>query len=520
MPGSSGVHMKMRKLSAIAALLALSAPAPGAAPAAGPTAAATAEVRTAEPREFVTRHSGIFGGRKVRYTAIAGETILKDADGRPAASVFTFSYLEDGVKNPAARPVVFVFNGGPGSASLWLHMGMLGPRRVDFPDPVRPPTAAPFSLTDSPHSLLDVADLVFIDPVGTGYSKLLPGGRPEDFFGVTQDARATAEIMRHWLTRHRRWSSPKFVLGESYGTVRAIKLAHALMGGVRPPHGRLGGISLNGIIVLGPAFGSGAGGGDIGYLTALPSMAASAWYHGKADNRTRTLDAALEEARALARDDYVRALFAGSTLSEAERERVASSLARITGLAPATWLEHDLRIGPGRFAELLLKDDGLRIGLYDSRYTLQRQAGGGDPVVDDPAMGQYTPGFVAALNQYLVTELKVDPPGEYVPIAWTDVNFRWDWGAGPGVHVPQDHTAELATAMVRNPSLHVFIGAGYFDLVTTLGAAEYAIAHAAIPRDRVSLRGYPSGHMPYLGEDSARQLAADLRTFIREASTR
>lgn len=499
-------------LAATAAALALaaSAGAQTAPPAQGSAPSASA------PRAFASDRSGVFMGRKVAYRAALQETILKDAKGQPAASLFSFSYVAKGAK--ADRPVVFVFNGGPGSSSIWLHMGMLGPRRIAFTDPVKPPTVPPFALEDNPLSLLDVADLVFIDPIGTGYSRLLPGGKAEDYYGVSQDARATAEFIQGWLTANGRWNSPKFLMGESYGTVRASVLANTLMGGPFSTMGALGGTTLNGVIILGPSFDMNRGGGagdDRSSLSSLPTMAATAWVHGKVERKGRTPQSAADEARRFAAEVYLPALYAGEELPAAERTKVAEGLAKLTGLSAKTWLDADLRISLTQFGQMLLKDQGLQIGAYDGRYTLPLAASGGDPVADDPAMGQYTPAFIAGLNQYVATDLKIAAPSTYQPIAFADVNSRWNWGAGG----QKNYAEDLATAMRRNPSLGVFIGSGYYDLVTTFGAAETVARHSGLARDRLSMRVYPSGHMPYLGDESARVLGADLRAFIAQRVT-
>jgi carboxypeptidase C (cathepsin A) len=464
------------------------------------------------PRSFVTQHAGVFGGRRVNYEATAGETVLRDAKGAPAATLFSFSYVEKAAK--LDRPVIFIFNGGPGSSSVWLHLGMAGPRQVDFADEVNPPTVPPFPLKDNPNALLDVADLVFIDPPGTGFSRVLPGGRTEDFYGVNQDALAVAKFISDWLSRHDRWASPKFVMGESYGTTRAAALATTLMGGPTSPSGELGAITLNGVLVLGPAMGGAAG--DHLYGANLPAMAASAWYHRPELRQGRTLDAAVDAARTLAAEGYMRALYLGNALPAAERQALAEDLAALTGVSAQTWLDHRLRLGLGAFAGELLKDRGLQVGAYDSRYVLPLKAAGADPVADDPAMGQYTPAFVGAMNTYLTTELKVRMDAPYVPIAFAQVNAKWDYG--PGGPRGRDAAAEFAQALRRNPSLRLFVAAGHYDLVTTVGAAEYALNQVDLPPGRVTVKAYPSGHMPYLGADSAKALAADVRAFIRQAA--
>ncbi|MET3525244.1 S10 family peptidase [Phenylobacterium koreense] len=484
-------------ISLAAALLASAAPAFAAE--AAPAAAVSA------PRSYSSDHTGVFGGRKIAYRATLAETILHDPKGQPAASLYSFSYVAKG--KDTNRPVVFVFNGGPGSSSIWMHMGMLGPRRVAFPDPVHPPTTPPFKLEDNPFSLLDVADLVFIDPVGTGYSRLLPGGKGEDFYGVSQDARATTEFIRDWLSANGRWNSPKYLVGESYGTVRASVLANTLMGGPFSPTGALGGVTLNGVIILGPSFG-GRSAGDEAYLNNLPTMAATAWVHGRTPREGRTPESVAAEARRFAAETYLPALYAAEDLPAADRQRVAEGLSKLTGLPAQNWLDSNLRISLEEFGKLLLKDQGLQLGAYDSRYTLPLAASGGDPVADDPAMGQYTPGFIAVLNDYVRNELKAPAPTTYQPIAFGEVNGRWNWGQ------PRNYAEDLAAAMRRNPSLKVFVGAGYYDLTTTLGSAEYVTRRSGLAHDRLTLRAYPSGHMPYMGDDSPRLLGADIRAFI------
>jgi len=464
------------------------------------------------PRVFTTQHVGVFGGRRVRYEATAGETILRDAKGAPAATLFAFSYVESAA--PPGRPVIFIFNGGPGSSSVWLHLGMAGPRQVDFADEVNPPTVPPFPLKDNPNALLDVADLVFIDPPGTGFSRVLPEGRTEDYYGVNQDARAVASFMSDWLSRNDRWNAPKFVMGESYGTTRAAALATTLMGGPTSASGELGAITLNGVLVLGPAMGGPAG--DHLYGANLQAMAASAWYHRPERRQGRSLEAAVEAARSLAANDYMRALYLGNALPEEDRLALAGQLAALTGVPAQTWLANRLRLGLGAFSRELLKDQGLQVGAYDSRYVLPLKAAGADPVADDPAMGQYTPAFVGAMNSYLTGELKVRMDAPYIPIAFAQVNSKWDYG--PGGPRGRDAAAELAQALRRNPSLRLFVAAGHYDLVTTLGGAEYALNQVDLPEGRVTVKAYPSGHMPYLGADSARDLAADVRAFIRKAA--
>ncbi|TWB39626.1 S10 family peptidase [Nitrospirillum pindoramense] len=465
------------------------------------------------PRVFTSDHSGTFNGRKLRYTATVAETILTDPAGQKTASVFTTSYIRTDVPKGTVRPVVFVFNGGPGSASLWLHMGFVGPKRVDFADPVHPPTTPPFHTVDNPDSPLDAADIVLIDPPGTGYSRILPAGKPEQYYGTAQDAQMTVEVIERWTREHDRWNAPKYLMSESYGTIRAAVVARLLAGGPMAT-GTMDGMTLNGVILLGQSMDmSGSGGDDARYLTALPTLAATACHHHKGPAGC-TAEGQVAAARAFAADRYLKALYAGNTLPDAEREAVTAQLASLTGLPPAVITANDLRISATTFAHTLLASEGQEIGAYDGRYTLPLAGSGKDPVADDPAMGQYVPGFVGAFDGYIRHDLGVTVPEAYEAISFRAVNGRWDYGKGPGEGADANFAKDLAIAMRRNPRLRVMVGAGYYDLVTTLGSAAFTIAHAGIPQDRTETHLYPSGHMPYLGDEARATLARDVRAFL------
>ncbi len=460
------------------------------------------------PRNFVTTHTGVFGGTSVNYVVTAGDTMLTDAHGAPTAAVFTFSYVRQGVRDTSNRPVLFIFNGGPGSASLWIHMGAVGPRRIASDDPAHPTTVGPFHVVDNPLCPLDIADLVFIDPVGTGFSHVVGNGKPEEFYGVNEDAKATADFIMAWLTKNHRWNSPKFVLGESYGTTRAAVLAKALGGG--PFNGgTLPGVSLNGIVMLGLALGS--PGSDASFQLLLPSLAATAWYHDKIDKKGRTFESFISEARQFASGEYGAALFAGSRLPEVQRRTIAARLASFTGLPEPFILDHHLRISSGDFAEQVLHDRGLDVGKYDGRYTLPHAGSGGDPVADDPAMGQYSPEYVATFNDYLQSDLGVTLDQRYEVISFIAVNAHWNWGPGSSSEL---RAPALATAMRRNPALRLMIGSGYYDLVTPFAEAQYAVDHVDIPPERVTIKNYEAGHMVYLGDQPARAFIQDLRGFL------
>jgi carboxypeptidase C (cathepsin A) len=504
--------MKAATLLAAAAFLLLSPRAAPAQPGPSQRPQAAASEPLAQPRRFVSEHRGTFGGTAIRYRAIVAEHFITDEGGRRTASIFTTSYVRTDARKDSQRPVIFAFNGGPGSSSLWLHMGFLGPRRIAFNNDVMPETVPPFRLADNGDSPLDVADVVLIDPPGTGFSRILPAGKPEQFYGVEQDARATVEVIEQWIRENGRWNAPKYLVSESYGTIRAAEVAKLLAGGPFGT-GRMDGITLNGVILLGQSMDMSGGSGDGRYANALPTLAATACYFGKGSAGC-TAEGQAAAARSFVRDRYLTALHAGSTLSEEDRNAIAAKLSTLTGLTRAFIVENDIRVSTHDFARELLARRGLQLGSYDARYTLPLSPSGGDPVADDPAMGQYVPGFVAALNLYMRNELGVMLDMPYQAIAFRSVNSKWDYGYGAGIPAGRNFGDDLGVAMRRNPQLKLMVGAGYYDLTTTLGNAEYVIAHSGIPPERTQFHYYESGHMPYLGKEARPALARDVRAFV------
>lgn len=516
----------------IAAPAAAQAPPPAAPPAPAPANAGPFSIPLSRPtapgpveplpapQRFVSKRTITVKGQRVAYTAIAGETYIYNRAAEPIGSIFSFSYIRDGVKDPN-RPVMFVFNGGPGSSSLWLHMGAVGPRRVVLDQEVNPSNVPPFGVTDNPNSLIDVADLVFIDPVGTGWSKVIGKGTTADFWGVDEDADSVAQFIELWLTEHGRWNAPKFVMGESYGSIRAAVLPRALMGG--PLYvGYMRGITLNGVVLLGATLNArigqpGADGPEMAQALALPALADTAWYHQKIDRRGRDLETFHQEVQAFAKGDYLDALrkTKAQTLSPADRAAIVGRLTAYTGL-PASAYDKSLVTPDAAYGRMILADKGLQVGAYDSRYTLPLDGSGNDPVGDDPAMGRYVPGFVAAFHQMVAADLGVKMGRPYGAIVWRDLLPAWNFdrrGVPPG----QSFATDLAVAMRRNETLRVLVASGYYDLVTHPAPAEHAIAQAKLPPERTTLRRYASGHMLYLG-DTASAFADDVRTLIKDAS--
>jgi carboxypeptidase C (cathepsin A) len=471
------------------------------------------------PKRFITKHTIQIGKTSLAYRAIAGETYLYNRAAEPIGSIFSFTYLKDGPTDPH-RPVLFVFNGGPGSASIWLHMGVVGPRRVVLDRDVNPSNTPPFGIADNPQTLLDVADLVFIDPVGAGWSKVIGKGSTADFWGVDEDADATAQFIELWLTEHQRWNAPKFVMGESYGSQRAAVLPRALMGS--PLYtGVMRGITLNGVVLLGATLDSVGGSPDPAVALSrqalrLPAQADTAWYHDRIQRRGRSIDVFHQEVLAFSKGSYREALRkeADGSLSPEDRNAIVGRLVDYTGL-PAETFAKSLRLQEGDFARELLAGSNLQVGAYDSRDTLPLAGSGGDPVADDPAMGRYVPGFITTFHQMVTSELKVRMDRPYGSIVWKDVLPSWNFNRA-GVTPGQSFATDLAIAMRRTPKLRVMVASGYYDLVTNSATAEASIEEANLPADRLILRRYASGHMLYLG-DTAAAFSNDVKALIRAA---
>lgn len=474
-----------------------------------PAAAASA------PKEFVTHHTLEIGGKTLRYRAVAGETILKDDKGMPKASVFSVSYLLDGVDAPSARPITFLFNGGPGSTATWLHIGAFGPVRLNLGDDPLDAGSPPYPLRGNAHSLLDVSDLVFVDPVGTGYSHALGEGKDSDYWGVDEDAASMASFIRSYLTRQRRWTSPKYLAGESYGTIRASVLVRDLSLDV------LDGVAFNGVILISTAidvrvFLSGAPGNDVAYATGLPTYAATAYYHNQLPEKPANLEVFLIEARDFAATEYLTALFKGDALSEAETAAVAAKLHRFTGLSEAYLRRSHLRVPVDHFLKELLRDRGEVLGIHDTRFRGKDPDEAGESVAWDPFLYGIAGPFVSAINGYFTDDLKVDM-GESYEVFQERAGGAWKRPANQQNVFSGflDTTEYLSQAAATNRDFRIFVAGGYYDLTTTFYGVEQTFNHSGIPKDRITLKTYEGGHMMYLREASLAALSADVRAFIR-----
>lgn len=461
-------------------------------------------------REAVTEHRV----KGFPYRATAATYHLKDEkDGKVKASLFHVSYVRTDAKAAGGRPVTFVFNGGPGSSSVWLHLGMFGPRRVVVGDSTTPP-APPYRAVENGETLLDDSDLVFIDPVTTGWSRAATTEEAKQFHGLQEDTESVAELIRLWLSRNGRWQSPKFLIGESYGTTRASSLA----GHLADKHGvYLNGVALISAILLFQTARPDPG-NDLPYVLFLPTYAATGWYHGTVDRkRWRSLRALTDEVEEFALGAYASLLLRESRASDAEREDVLRRLAAYTGLSDTFLREANLRIAPQRYFKELLRDRRRTVGRLDSRFLgIDRDAAGEGPEYD-PAYAVIQGIFTAAVNHYLRVDLGFENDALYDVL--TDKVRPWKWGDNGDGKYPEVVSA-LRLAMNRNRAMRVLVASGYYDFATPFAAAEWTLDHMDLEpelRGNVTTTRYEAGHMMYVHEPSIRQLRADVGSWMKEA---
>lgn len=471
----------------------------------------------------VTHHSVAVDGGVLRYTAITGRITLENKDSQPEASVFSVAYTLDGAPH-ASRPVAFLWNGGPGSSSLWLHMGSFGPERVATNDTgsIVPPS----HLIPNEGTLLRSTDLVFIDAPGTGYSRIVEKGTKADLYGVDQDARAFTQFIERWLTAHDRWGSPKFLIGESYGTTRAANVVDRL---------QIDGVGINGVVLISSALDLTAldpalPGDDLSNAAFLPTEAAVAWYHNALPQpRPADLDPFLAEVREFARGAYATALMRGDTLDAATRRDIVARLHRYTGLDEAYIDRADFRIDPTRFEKELLRGRRQLTGRLDGRfigYDLDRNSD--SPAYDPTLDAAIADAFVSEFNRYVRDDLRFSTNERYLPTNYPDIGMAWNItrdATDVGLNQSQlpNVLPDLAQALTRNPSLRVFSANGLYDLATPFFGTEMALHHLGIDpalRDHVTFGYYRSGHMIYLEPASRRALKADIEAFIRRGIER
>ncbi|MCA9239769.1 MAG: hypothetical protein KDA37_06205 [Planctomycetales bacterium] len=464
------------------------------------------------PAPIVTQGTATIAGKELAYTATAGKLLQKADDGQGKAEIFYVAYTAGKDPDPQ-RPITFCFNGGPGSSSVWLHLGMLGPYRVKAPDDASYPRP-PYSYQANPHSLLDVTDLVFIDPVSTGYSRPADGEDKKQFHGYREDLQSVGQFIHDYTSQYGRWGSPKFLLGESYGGLRAAGLAGYLQDRYR--------LDLNGVVLVSAvvdfrtiAFG---GGNDLANVLFLPSYAATAWYHKALDKKwlDRPVEDVVAAAERFARGPYLRALTDGSAYPAKKRERVVAKMSELTGLSPDYIERADLRVAMWQFGKELLRDRGQVVGRFDGRYVGFDPDHIGAATEHDPSGTAVFGLFTSAINQYLRDDLKVEDDHVYEIL--TDNVQPWNYG-----RVVNDYVSsadELRNAMASNPFLKVFAACGYYDLATPQFAMQYTRDHLELPRELLenfTIRFYEGGHMMYAHEPSLAKLREDLLEYYRDA---
>ncbi len=464
-----------------------------------------------------TKHTLTIGGASLKYTALAGTLVMKEepaardkeSEGeKPRARFFFIAYTKDEVEDKSHRPITFCFNGGPGSASVWLHLGLLGPRRavLEKEGHLPPP---PFQLTDNEYSLLDETDLVMIDPISTGFSRPLEGEKAAEWHGFKKDIISVGDFIRLYCTRYNRWLSPKYIIGESYGTTRASGLA----GYLQDRHG----MYLNGLVLVSVVLDFTTidfqVNNQLPYVLFLPAYAATAWYHHKLRLRL-PLPRLLKQVERFANGEYAAALLKGDQLTRAERTRLITQLARYTGLSPEFIDRTDLRITDQHFFKELLRDRGQTVGRLDSRFLGRDRLGVTDSPEYDPLMTNVSGPFTAAFYEYVRSELKFESD---LPYEISSSYVRpWSYADFEGRFVDVGET--LRSAMTRNPYLKVFVANGYFDLGTPYSATEYTFNHLGLYeslRKNVSMGYYEAGHMMYIHQPSLAALKKDLASFIR-----
>ncbi len=476
---------------------------------------AGAETVKDEPQaeSVTTQNSVSINGKTVSYSATAGLALIYNEDDEPIGQFGYTAYIKEDVDDSSRRPIMFAYNGGPGSASIWLHMGVLGPRRIPVVD-TEVTGPAPFGAINNEFSILDVADLVMMDPVGTGYAKPVGEGTGEDFWGVDADIDAAAQFIARFITDNSRWNSPKFVLGESYGGIRTGGVAHKLLTEY--------GMGLNGVILVSPFMDAAAARDrfaiDLPHALYLPTLAATAWYHDALDERPEDLLTFLAEVKEFALDEYSPALLKGTSLPAAERAQVISKLSRYTGLTEKYWDHSNLRVSHFHFTQELLRDQDLTVGRVDSRFKGRSINRIGARMEYDPFNTGVSPAFTAGFMHYYTNDLGFRQDRKYSVSG--GVGQDWDWlhTLPNGQKTLITNTAiDLATTMTLYPHMKVLVQQGYFDLATPFFVLEYVLSHMdldAEQRARITVEMYEAGHMMYVHPPSLAKYKQDLAKFV------
>ena len=458
------------------------------------------------PAPRIHESSLLIAGKKIPYKVTVAKIRLEQDDGKPRASIFHVSYERSDVEDPATRPVLFAFNGGPGSSAVWLHLGALGPKRIEMPGDGTQAPRPPARVIDNPLSILDVCDLVFIDPVSTGYSRAEKDTKPEEFHGLNEDVESVGDFIRRWVTEHDRWSSPKYLLGESYGGVRAAGLASHLQSRF--------GMSLNGVVLLSTLLDFStletSAGNDLGYLVYLPSFTGVAHFHKKISGDR---DALVRESTEFAFGEYATALLKGNALDQASREALAAKLAHFTGIEPAIWLAHNLRLDSTFFRAELLRKDGKVIGRFDARVAWDTADKAAQAPDCDPSYELAYGAFATAMLDYLGRDLGYKEDRPYEVLTGKVNPWRWD-----SINAIVNVSGRLGSALRDNPYLRVLVMAGYTDLATPPEGVAYSLRHLldmpANARANILTARFDGGHMFYLNPPDLAKARTELVKFI------
>jgi carboxypeptidase C (cathepsin A) len=500
----------------------LSAQEAGKAPEAKP-GESTEKEKKEPPKEetSVTEHTARIGGQTVAYKATFGSIMLKDDKDEPTALIFYTAYTRTDTKDLNARPLTFAYNGGPGSASAWLHMGAFGPKRIVTNDPGYTPPG-PYRLADNPSSLIDKTDVVFIDPVGTGFSRAVGKAQNKDFWGIDQDVHSLAQFITTYVSRNARWTSPKYLLGESYGTFRSAALGNYLQSNK--------GLALNGIVLISSVLDLSQltfpPGDDLCYIVYLPSYAATARYHKLLKSSPGDLFAFLQEVRNFASGEYAAALMKGAQLSDTEKAEMARKLSAYTGLSEDYWIKANLRVNLPQFNAELQRSKGETTGRLDSRYSGYTFDLLTEYAENDPQSNAISAAYTAAINSYVREELKYNPQREY-KLLGGEPGRNWDWKREPGAGrrgffpFAPNVMLDLAEAMIVNPNLKVQVENGIYDMATPFFGTEYTMTHLGLPaklQGNIKEDYYEAGHMMYLEDGQLAKLKENVGRFIDETS--
>ncbi len=476
-----------------------------------------------EPKDVIvqSQHTVTVNGQELSYTVTTGTIVLKEevekeekAEGEKAkASIFFIAYSKNDVADTAQRPITFSFNGGPGSSSVWLHLGVLGPRRVDNHD-VDSPVLPPYRLVNNEYTLLDETDLVFIDPVGTGFSRAVPGEKPKQFYDFKKDIESVGDFIRLYVTRYRRWNSPKFLIGESYGTTRAAGLSGYLQ--------ERYGMYLNGIMLVSSILNFQTArftiGNDLPYILFLPTYTATAWYHGRLEPSLQAdLAQTLAEVEAFALNEYTLALMQGAALSPERQQEIVQKLARYTGLSADYIARTNMRIGIHRFCKELLRAQRRTVGRLDTRYVGIDRDAAGEYFENDPSYAAILGAYASTFNDYIRRDLAFESDLPYEILSFK-VFPAWQYAQNQNSFVNVAET--LRQAMTMNPALKVHVANGYYDLATPYMATRYTFTHLELDpslQSNISMSFYEAGHMMYVHLPSLAKLKETLAAFVRQA---